>query len=334
MDAIRPLPLNIPYFYYTVNNQTVTFTSIETADSYAWDFGDGTTSTLKDPVKQYSAKGTYTVTLEVTNDDVVTRTTTEPVIIKSIIPFNVRYIKLEQNEHTGAHAWDTPTVLLFKPKRFEYTLPVGRRYNYSATSDLIRPLLPRYSSTDYDQMFHSAGYYQMQDSPSAFSIDDITSSGESVSGTVNGVEVSSPVNLHVSENVWNLIQGGIFDSIETPKIGFRARSLEESFTTSWSVVVDLVDMHNGIDDFILNLRCDAVRDVYAPGSPKPIRYPATSGVTYSVYVTDSSANSIDPDAVTWVKVGDIVPEDIPVSTIASVNQLANTAGATYNIIPE
>lgn len=81
MIATRPLPLNIPYFTYLFSNKTVSFTSVETADSYAWTFGDGTTSTLKDPVKTYANYGTYNVTLAVTNNGVVTRTTTEPVIV-------------------------------------------------------------------------------------------------------------------------------------------------------------------------------------------------------------------------------------------------------------
>jgi len=35
----------------------------EDAESYTWDFGDGTTSTEKNPVKNYTAAGTYTVSL-------------------------------------------------------------------------------------------------------------------------------------------------------------------------------------------------------------------------------------------------------------------------------
>ncbi len=85
MFKMRPLPLNIPYFNYTFNDKIVSFTSVETADSYAWTFGDGTTSTLKDPVKTYAAYGTYNVTLAVTNGGVVTRTTTEPVIVQAPI---------------------------------------------------------------------------------------------------------------------------------------------------------------------------------------------------------------------------------------------------------
>ena len=47
---------------------TVFFTDLSTGSitSWAWDFGDGTTSTLEDPTKVYSAAGSYTVALTVT----------------------------------------------------------------------------------------------------------------------------------------------------------------------------------------------------------------------------------------------------------------------------
>jgi PKD repeat protein len=40
----------------------------ENAASYAWSFGDGTTSTLESPTKTYNAVGTYTVTLVATGE--------------------------------------------------------------------------------------------------------------------------------------------------------------------------------------------------------------------------------------------------------------------------
>jgi PKD repeat protein len=117
MTALRPMPLNIPYFKYTFNNTVASFTSMETADSYAWNFGDGTTSTLKDPVKTFPRRGTYNVTLAVTNNGVVTRTTTEPVIVEYLTPYPVRYFKLVQNLHTGTHAFDTPYIDTFAFKQ-------------------------------------------------------------------------------------------------------------------------------------------------------------------------------------------------------------------------
>ncbi|CAB4149400.1 PKD domain containing protein, partial [uncultured Caudovirales phage] len=63
MTALRPMPMNIPYFKYTFNNTVATFESMETGVSYAWNFGDGTTSTVKNPVKTFPRRGTYTVSL-------------------------------------------------------------------------------------------------------------------------------------------------------------------------------------------------------------------------------------------------------------------------------
>lgn len=50
-------------------NSTITFTdmTLNGVTSWLWDFGDGTTSTLEDPVHTYAANGTYTVTLIATN---------------------------------------------------------------------------------------------------------------------------------------------------------------------------------------------------------------------------------------------------------------------------
>ncbi len=47
----------------------VSFTNASSeADSYAWDFGDGTTSTEENPTHMYTSAGTFIVTLVATND--------------------------------------------------------------------------------------------------------------------------------------------------------------------------------------------------------------------------------------------------------------------------
>lgn len=53
-------------------NTTSTTYRIPVADSYLWDFGDGSTSTLKDPTHSYAGNGTYIVTLTSYNCDVDT----------------------------------------------------------------------------------------------------------------------------------------------------------------------------------------------------------------------------------------------------------------------
>ena len=57
-------------FFFSVDVYTVTFTSQATnADTYAWDFGDGNTSTEPNPVHTYASVGEYMVTLTATGKD-------------------------------------------------------------------------------------------------------------------------------------------------------------------------------------------------------------------------------------------------------------------------
>ncbi|MFF5208503.1 collagenase [Streptosporangium sp. NPDC000396] len=73
-------------FTFAVNGSTVSFTDGSTdADgtvaARAWDFGDGTTSTATNPTKTYTATGTYTARLTVTDDKGATGTITKSVTV-------------------------------------------------------------------------------------------------------------------------------------------------------------------------------------------------------------------------------------------------------------
>jgi PKD repeat protein len=76
-----------------VPGQTVAFSSAGTLDpdgtvaAYRWDFGDGTTSTMANPTKAYTAAGTFTATLTVTDSLGATDSATVDI---SVLPPSVR----------------------------------------------------------------------------------------------------------------------------------------------------------------------------------------------------------------------------------------------------
>jgi pseudomonalisin len=75
-------------FTDTTSGLTVSFTNTSTdtggtITSYAWNFGDGSTSTSASPSHTYSAAGTYTVSLEVTDSTGATNTKTGSVTVSS-----------------------------------------------------------------------------------------------------------------------------------------------------------------------------------------------------------------------------------------------------------
>jgi len=88
--AFRPDPgANTPpvaNFSFSTSNLTATFTDSSTDSdgsiaSRSWNFGDGTTSTATNPSKAYSAGGTYSVALTVTDNGGATNTVTKSVTV-------------------------------------------------------------------------------------------------------------------------------------------------------------------------------------------------------------------------------------------------------------
>jgi len=78
-------------FTYTTSELTATFTDQSTDPdgniiAWNWDFGDGGTTALQNPVHIYSANGTYTVTLTVTDNNYTTNSMSKNVTVT--IPLN------------------------------------------------------------------------------------------------------------------------------------------------------------------------------------------------------------------------------------------------------
>lgn len=103
----------IPDFSFSSNGLRAEFTDESLlAESYSWDFGDGATSTEKDPIHIFPAEGTYDVTLTITNTANVERSITKVVPIGGVKPtFKAIVLNGTGDEFQGttgdnADAWD------------------------------------------------------------------------------------------------------------------------------------------------------------------------------------------------------------------------------------
>lgn len=133
LSGIPSLPLNlqpIPTFTYTIGDSAqgkqgdkYTFATNDFyTTSYLWNFGDGTTSTLQNPVKIWSTGGSKTVTLtksdQYGNTYTSSQTFTVTIISDLIGTTPVRYIKLKQNTFNATALRYSPLLAGFTAKTF------------------------------------------------------------------------------------------------------------------------------------------------------------------------------------------------------------------------
>ena len=121
----------------------VTFTDQSSgADSYAWAFGDGNTSTEANPTHTYGAEGVYTVTLETTNE---CGTTSEEITINNYTPVSALFtsvitsgcadLEIEFTDQSSANVTE-----------WSWTFEGGT----PATSNLQNPVVSYVSAGQYD----------------------------------------------------------------------------------------------------------------------------------------------------------------------------------------
>jgi len=92
--SVTNVPPMVMFIYSPLNPtrlDTIQFNDTSTdldgsVTSWYWEFGDGNTSTIQNPTHQYVQKGSYNVTLHVTDDDGDTNETTHQITVVNILP--------------------------------------------------------------------------------------------------------------------------------------------------------------------------------------------------------------------------------------------------------
>ncbi len=121
------------------------------ATSYSWDFGDGQTSTEKNPSHKFEQAGNYTVKLTVTSDKGATATAERTVTVKSPPPekANVHTVKMVMNSE-GENFFDPA----------ELTIKVGDRVrwvNDSGVHDVTSTKIPAGATAFKSELFTAPG---------------------------------------------------------------------------------------------------------------------------------------------------------------------------------
>jgi PKD repeat protein len=148
-NYIEVIPNPVSSFTYTQDGLTLTFTNTSTnATDYLWNFGDGNTSIVPNPVHTYSGPGTYTVTLQSSNDcandnfsqdititlaPIASFTTNNPTT--GCAPYTVQFVSTSQN-NPSTYLWtfeggnpststeQNPSVVYANPGSFDVELVV------------------------------------------------------------------------------------------------------------------------------------------------------------------------------------------------------------------
>lgn len=113
-----PPPVNVPpvaAFSFSCSGLTCSFTDSSTDSdgsivAWAWNFGDGSTSSAQHPSRTFAAGGTYTVTLTVTDDGGATNAVSQNVTVTAPAPgivlsgngYKVKGVKIADLTWTGA----------------------------------------------------------------------------------------------------------------------------------------------------------------------------------------------------------------------------------------
>jgi PKD repeat protein len=219
-------------FSYTISNQSETIrnnrysftTDNFSTASYLWNFGDGNTSTLQNPVHDYASSGSKTVTLTKYDQYGNTFSSTQTFTVNRQTvqtgTFPVRYIKLKQNSFTASTEFYSPCIANFIGMTSAFN--IDRFFNKRVKS---------WTNT-------GAATVVWQGPTATTSSTPITiTNGYPASGTMNGYEVYPNNRFTIGYNNQNSWSGS----------GARPMATVNG-TTGWEIVWDLGEAYYDIDN--------------------------------------------------------------------------------------
>jgi PKD repeat protein len=123
--------------------------------TYAWDFGDGTTSTEKNPTHTYTMAGNYTITLKVTDDDGGMGSDTMSIsVIEPVKAPVYRFYNVKNGTHFyTASASERDHVIATWPGVYQYE---GIVY-YTCTTRATSPLIRLYNNLNGSHFYTASG---------------------------------------------------------------------------------------------------------------------------------------------------------------------------------
>jgi PKD repeat protein len=253
-DAVRILIHPVANFTYSpttpIVNETVTFDASVSYDpdrsivSYRWDFGDGSSPvTEADPIAthNYTAEGTYNVTLTVTDDDTLTDTTYKLVTVYTFVyVHDVAIINVTTSAPAEVYVGDMVNITVVAKNEGTAAETFSVSVYYNATSvgtKMVSYLLPGSEITLTFSLDHTgvtAGNYIIRAEASVVSGETETTDNTLVDGTVK-VKIQGDINAD-----------GIVDIVDIVTVAISFGSATEDDpetpwdeTENWNPIADV-----------------------------------------------------------------------------------------------
>jgi len=140
-------------FTFTTSALTANFTDTSTASgttitTWSWNFGDSTTSTVRNPSHTYAAAGTYNVTLTVSNGAGISNSITKAVTVTATLPYCASKSNSYSYEYIKSVKFGSVTKTSTGSYYSDFTATV---FNMTRGSSVSFTLTPGFSGSSYTE---------------------------------------------------------------------------------------------------------------------------------------------------------------------------------------